>query len=58
MNDDQDVGVENDFVFDNDTTLDWATVYEALGVEEPRKYTRRTTRTRKESSSGVSNVVK
>lgn len=48
----KDAGIE--LVFDDDSTLNWATVYEASGVGEPRTYTRRKTRKRNEPASGVS----
>lgn len=51
MDEDDDAG--NELVFDDDNTLNWATVYEASGVGEPRVYTRRKTQKRKQSSRGV-----
>jgi len=45
-------------VFDDDLTLNWATVYKALGVGEPIIYTwRQTTSKRKLSSSGDGIVI-
>ena len=38
-NDNEEVG--NELVFDDDPTLNWATVYEASSLGEPIKYTRR-----------------
>lgn len=48
---DEDVG--NELVFDDDETLNWATVYEASGVGEPRTYTRQRSRKRKEPASAA-----
>lgn len=44
----------NDLVFDDDPSLNWATVYEASGIGEPVVYTRRqATNKRKQSSGGI-----
>ncbi|KAJ1410141.1 Ribonuclease H-like superfamily [Sesbania bispinosa] len=48
---DEDVG--NELVFDDDETLNWATIYEASGVGEPRTYTRQWSRKRKEPASAA-----
>ncbi|KAJ1395980.1 Zinc finger, BED-type [Sesbania bispinosa] len=52
---DEDVG--NELVFDDDETLNCATVYEASGVGEPRTYTRQRSRKRKEPAS-VATIAK
>lgn len=51
MDDDEAMG--NDFVFNDDSTLDWATTYEASGIGWPRIYTRRTMGKRIEPSNSV-----
>ena len=50
-NDSEDGG--NELVFDDDPTLNWEIVYEALGIREPIVYTwRQTTYKRKQPSNG------
>jgi len=45
----------NDLVFHDDRTLNWVTVYEASGIEEPVVYTRRqiTNKRKQPSSDGI-----
>ena len=40
MDEDDDNDARNDLVFNDDDALNWATVYETLGVGDPRMYTR------------------